>query len=256
MRKSVVGLWAHYFYKLEKQDLQQILLFDVDGTLTPSRQRINKEFENWFCDFISQRKYHIGVVTGSDYPKTVEQLGSKICESIGRSFNCLGNDVWAQGKNIYTNPWQLPGEAEYFLLEKLFQSDYKIRTGNHIEHRPGLCNFSVVGRNADIQQRQEYHAFDDQTGERIRIATELGVHFPDLEARVGGEISIDIYPKGADKQQVIDTLEGECYVRFFGDQTDPTGNDHTIAQRIINDALGEVFTVSNWEETWELLRSL
>ena len=236
--------------------MQHILLFDVDGTLTPSRQRIDEEFRLWFYDFVWKRNYHIGLVTGSDYPKTVEQLGREICERVGRSFNCLGNDVWAQGKNVYTNPWHLPAEAEFFLLEKLFQSKYPIRTGTHIEHRPGLCNFSVVGREATQEQRQEYHAFDNQDGERIRIASELGVHFPDLEARVGGEISIDIYPKGADKQQVIDTLEGDYTIKYFGDRTDPTGNDHTIAQRIINDRLGDVYTVTNWKETWELLRSL
>ena len=246
--------------------MQQILLFDVDGTLTPSRQRIDETFRRWLLNFIRNRSYHVGLVTGSDYPKTVEQLGSEICESVGRSFNCLGNDIWAQGKNIYTNPWTMPDGLHMFLLEKLFQSPYIRRTGTHIEKRPGLVNFSVVGREANLEQRKEYNEYDNQSGERIRIATEISAVFPDLEAKVGGEISIDIYPKGADKQQVIDTLDlgsqkstfapYHWHVQYFGDRTDPTGNDHTIAQRIINDTLGEVHSVADWKETWALLRSL
>lgn len=31
-------------------------VFDVDGTLTPSRSRIDEEFRLWFIDFISKNK--------------------------------------------------------------------------------------------------------------------------------------------------------------------------------------------------------
>ena len=39
--------------------------------------------------------------------------------------------------------------------------------------------------------------------------------FPFLEASVGGEISIDIYPRGKNKAQVLDEITGP--VVFFGD---------------------------------------
>ena len=42
-------------------------IFDVDGTLTPSRQPIMPEFKDWFLDFCKHNEVYI--VTGSDYPK-------------------------------------------------------------------------------------------------------------------------------------------------------------------------------------------
>ena len=39
-------------------------IFDVDGTLTPSRQAMDPEFKEWFIDFIKANK--VWLVTGSD----------------------------------------------------------------------------------------------------------------------------------------------------------------------------------------------
>lgn len=50
--------------------------FDVDGTLTPSRQQIFPEFEQWFfkwISFIQSKGHSVLLVTGSDYAKTLEQ---------------------------------------------------------------------------------------------------------------------------------------------------------------------------------------
>ena len=38
----------------------------------------------------------------------------------------------------------LPIEARHWLEQVLDDSDFNIRTGNHIEHRTGMVNFSVV----------------------------------------------------------------------------------------------------------------
>ena len=55
-------------------------IFDVDGTLTPSRGRIDKDFEKFFLDFT--KKHNVYLVTGSDYEKTEEQLGEEICNKL------------------------------------------------------------------------------------------------------------------------------------------------------------------------------
>ena len=76
-------------------------IFDVDGTLTPSRSKIDPEFKDWFTNFIINNK--VWLVTGSDYTKTVEQLGSEICENVVTCYNCQGNDVWYECKRMYGN---------------------------------------------------------------------------------------------------------------------------------------------------------
>ena len=47
-------------------------IFDVDGTLTPSRKKIEHEF--WAPFLIFCRHNHVSLVTGSDREKTIEQL--------------------------------------------------------------------------------------------------------------------------------------------------------------------------------------
>ena len=52
-------------------------IFDIDGTLTPSRQQIDTSFQAFMIIFCC--KYPVYLVTGSDREKTVEQLGLDIC---------------------------------------------------------------------------------------------------------------------------------------------------------------------------------
>ena len=67
-------------------------IFDVDGTLTPSRGRIDKDFEEWFLDFCMWHEVYL--VTGSDNPKTIEQVGESIGGACKRIYNCSGSDVY------------------------------------------------------------------------------------------------------------------------------------------------------------------
>ena len=48
-------------------------VFDVDGTLTPSRKKIDPDFLSFMLDFAD--KYNVYFVTGSDRDKTLEQIG-------------------------------------------------------------------------------------------------------------------------------------------------------------------------------------
>ena len=52
-------------------------IFDVHGTLTPSRQIIDSSFETFMIKFCC--KHDVYLVTGSDRQKTVDQLGLDIC---------------------------------------------------------------------------------------------------------------------------------------------------------------------------------
>ena len=51
-------------------------IFDVDGTLTPSRQQIDHDFERYMLDFSDKEEVYL--VTGSNREKTIEQIGNKL----------------------------------------------------------------------------------------------------------------------------------------------------------------------------------
>jgi len=229
-------------------------IFDVDGTLTPSRQAIDKRFAVWFRKFCLNNSVYL--VTGSDYPKTLEQIGGTLITTVQRVYNCSGNDVWEKGVHIRTNPWKLPDEAEAWLREELDASKFPLRTGLHIEDRPGMVNFSVVGRNATLGERKLYAEYDTKHEERHTIARFFKQKFPGIEAVVGGETGIDIYPVGADKSQILKDFKEDDFIYFFGDMCQPGGNDFPIANAIREgERMGVPINVDGWKDTWSKLHA-
>jgi phosphomannomutase len=227
-------------------------IFDVDGTLTPSRQKIDPQFEAWFSNFISREK--VWLVTGSDYPKTVEQLGSEICESVVTVYNCSGNDTRFKGKRVNAKTFEAPKELYDLMNGWLQTSSFPLRTGNHIEERMGTINFSIVGRNATLGERKLYVKHDLENRERESIAYQINLEFPDITATVGGETGIDIYRKGGDKSQILEDFDAPYdNIYFFGDKCEQGGNDWPLANKL---KPKQVFNVSNWQETWKILKDI
>jgi phosphomannomutase len=224
-------------------------IFDVDGTLTPSRGTIDPTFKEYFNEFC--RSNQVFLVTGSDKPKTVEQLGEDTYNLCHTVYQCNGNDVWQSKKHLYTNEWRIPDNARDWLTDRLTTSDFPKRTGLHFEHRPGMVNFSIVGRNADQIERAHYVKWDKDTNERNDIAAVFNSIFTDLEAKVGGETGIDISPKGFDKSQVIKDFDKEDNTWFFGDAMHEGGNDLPLALVVKHSR-----HVIDWKQTWEYLQIL
>ena len=226
-------------------------VFDVDGTLTPSRGAIDAEFAQWFRQFA--RSNTVCYATGSDSSKTVEQLGEELFNLAEYSFNCAGNEVYQKGQLIYHSDWQLPDDAWLWLEDELYKSSYKSRYGRHFEQRTGLLNFSIVGRNAGNTQRTTYYEWDKIEGERVDLAKRFNKRFPELTAQVGGETGIDIFPRGCDKSQILKYLTAP--VKFYGDRMDVDGNDRPLADAILDTNMGQCYNVSDWQNTWDLLKA-
>lgn len=228
-------------------------IFDVDGTLTPSRGRIDKSFALWFSKFCEDNEVYL--VTGSDRAKTVEQVGEFIYHKCKRVYNCSGSDVYEGDRNIRKNEWTLPEAAHEWLTTQLTKCDFNIRTGLHFEHRPGMVNFSIVGRNATLEQRKAWVDYEAWNGDRRKIATEFNQLFKELQATVGGETGIDIAPLGADKSQILRDFEDEDYIYFYGDAIFEGGNDWPLALALTNrNSNYDWHKVTNWQDTWEKLR--
>jgi phosphomannomutase len=229
-------------------------IFDVDGTLTPSRSRINEDFRLFFAEYCDNHLVYL--VTGSDRLKTLEQLGSYLVDvCVQRSYQCSGADVWERGNNIRSSAWFLPIEAKEFLCQFLEESDFPKRTGMHFDHRPGLCNFSVVGRGANRKERNDYIHYDHRRSERERIVTYFNAIFTDLHASVAGEIGIDITPKGFDKSQILKDFDVDDRIIFIGDATQPGGNDFEISKKVLDRKNSKCYSVNSWKDTWALLKS-
>jgi phosphomannomutase len=228
-------------------------IFDVDGTLTPSRKEIVHEF--WAPFLIFCRHHDVYLVTGSDRQKTLEQLGLDICYTAKRVYNCSGSDAYEKNQNVYRDKWELPKKVERFLEDELAYSCFPIRTGVHIERRPGNVNFSILGRGGDLdfKQREEYVKWDTERLEREDILDRLKNAFPDLAITLGGQTGIDIGPKGSDKSQILRDFTKDDELHFFGDKMNEGGNDYSLAMAIASNMMGEAYNVEDYKETWKLL---
>ncbi len=228
-------------------------IFDIDGTLTPSRLPINKKFESFFINWIKHKNVYL--VTGSDKEKTIEQIGQVIWSGVKKVYQSCGNQVWEKGVLIKEVDFYLTKQVKRELNMFLTSTNWIEKFGNHFEQRVGLVNFSVIGRNCPQEKREEYYKWDQENKERIKICEHIMRKFPNIEAAVGGQISIDIYEKGHNKAQVLDEINDEIY--FFGDKIEKGGNDYPIAERLKKEKRTHtLFKVENPDETWEILKNI
>ena len=55
-------------------------VFDVDGTLTHARKEMTPDFKSWFIEWMEDKNVYL--VTGSDRPKTIEQIGEDVVDCL------------------------------------------------------------------------------------------------------------------------------------------------------------------------------
>ena len=246
--------------------MSKVFIFDVDGTLTPSRLPMTKEFQEFFSEWVKKNKFYL--VTGSDIEKLQEQMCYFDIEAEAL-FTCCGNEMWIPDPHIvnisayrvYENKFEPPEDLIKFLEHELEINDYPFeKTGNHIENRGSMVNFSPVGRNCSLEQRKEFFEWDNQVLERQRIAEIIPKICPELEAVLGGQISIDIYPRGNDKSQILEHIKDRNIVTskddyvFLGDRTMEGGNDYPLAKLMEKTENCKFHQVEDYRKTWWYLQ--
>ena len=234
-----------------------IYVFDLDGTLTPARLPMTKEFETFFLKWAKDKKCFIA--TGSDIKKVQEQASEKVLSAFEGVYCSMGNVLWKKGEIIYKNVF----EKNPRLIEML--ENFRANTSyphelfpNYIEYREGMINFSVLGRDCPYAEREKYFAYDKKEGEREKIRNILAEAFPEYDFSIGGMISIDITPKGKGKEQVAHHLR-EMYpnlkIVFFGDKTFAGGNDYALAQAVLELGNAAVVQVAGPDVVKDFLKS-
>ena len=230
--------------------MNRVYIFDVDGTLTPSRQKMTEEFLEFFDEWSKRNPFYL--VTGSDIEKMDEQVPDIIMERTEGIFTCGGNELWKFDPHvvnfpftrIYQNKFKPPETLLTYLGELVRFSETPVQSTNHIEDRGSLLNFSVVGRDCTLEERLQYFEYDKKTGEREKIAKEVKRGWPGIDAVIGGQISIDIAPVGNDKSQVIKRIKNNNpnskYI-FIGDRTMKGGNDYPLAKLMMEMSDCEVY---------------
>lgn len=248
--------------------MSNIYLFDVDGTLTPAKQKIDKEFSVAFLKWAQDKEVYI--VSGGSFSRILNQVGYDVLHACEGVFACMGNifyrpidavnppgfDEW---EIVYENKFKAPSALYRRLTEIVEESPFPIKTGRHYEERVGMVNFSVVGRNATKEQRHEYAEYDAEKHERAAIVEKLKTYYRSLDFVIGGAVSIDIFKTGSDKSQVIERYFEEALqhnqIHFVGDRIPFPGNDYSLAIALQQHPNGHTYEVESWKDTAELLKT-
>tara|TARA_E500000331_G_C17265885_1_gene717114 strand:- start:3750 stop:4550 length:801 start_codon:yes stop_codon:yes gene_type:complete len=253
-----------------------IVLFDMDGTLTPPRKKITKSVIKQLKSLSEVSE--IGIVTGSGIDYLLQQ-----CEDLWSGKGCVnpekitlmpcnGTQVfkWKDGNFIKTfsaNMREELGDEKFdnlmsFLIRHQFLytqlSSGLPLTGHHISYRESLVNWCPIGRNANDEQRKKFSIHDKEYGVRKtlkksieKFSNESGLE--DIVFTLGGSTSIDVYPKGWDKTFSLSHFDKHvCW--FVGDKCTDDGNDRTIYEKLLKSGKG--FKTIDPSNTVEIIKNI
>ena len=136
-----------------------------------------------------RHKVAIGFVGGSDLAKQQEQLGTAsipVTTLFDFCFAENGLTAIRMGVPLASHSFiKWIGEDNYkqlvkFILHYVADLDIPVKRGTFVEFRNGMINVSPIGRNATIQERNEYEKFDLEHKIREKFVQAIKEQFPDL----------------------------------------------------------------------------
>ncbi|MDO4742379.1 MAG: HAD-IIB family hydrolase, partial [Candidatus Saccharibacteria bacterium] len=135
----------------------------------------------------------------------------------------------------------------------LWEED-KLKPGDEIiENRLSQVTFSALGQKAGTEEK---YAWDPDLKKREKIVKRCKELAPEFEYEIGGTTSINAVTPGMNKEfgmkHLLEELKvGKEDVLYFGDMTEPGGNDYPIVKMGI-----DTITVRNHEDTAYALRGI
>lgn len=215
------------------------MVFDLDGTLTPSKQVMDLEMARIFAQLT--RVLPTGVISGGSFKQFSRQLLIPLSEqnflpenlhlmpTCGTRYYCFEEGDWQAQYILEMRPEQAK-KARKVLEEVARSLGYWCENpvGEIIENRGSQLTYSALGQQAG---REEKDAWDPSGVKRAKLASRVGELLPELTVLSGGSTSVDITMRGIDKAYGINkfieqTALEPAQVLFVGDRLDPDGNDY------------------------------
>lgn len=223
---------------------KKLVVFDMDGTLTPSKAPVRSDMVRVLSGLL--RNKMVAVIGGGRYEQFRWQFVEKAKfkkELLKKLFLFPTSSTafyryrggW---KKVYAH--ELPAQTKkkiFHMFAAVFKDiGYKHPQkiyGQIIEDRGTQVTFSAAGQKAPIKVKEEWKKKNDRL--RLRMAKLLAKKLPDLEVRVGGLTSIDVTRKGIDKAYGIRQIEKVLKIKikdmlFIGDAIFPGGNDYAVVR--------------------------
>ena len=240
---------------------KKIIAFDVDGTLSLSRSKIDLEMASLLIKLLETKK--VAIITGGAFADINKQIlaGIGVNNELNRNLTLLptnGGGLWTfegEWKEISSHKltpdekWKIVTAIKEVVNKKEIINDF----GDKIQDRDSEITYSALGEHAPIELK---HAWDPDFKKRIALQKDLEKMLPDFEVKIGGTTSIDITPKGMNKAFAIKILMDHFKfnkedILFFGDAVYENGNDYPVFEMGV-----ATIKVINPDETKERLITL
>lgn len=218
--------------------MPKITIFDLDGTLTESKQPLAKEMGEALKKLLG--KMPVAVMSGADFPQFEKQFLPYLPSDSNLGNLFLFPTSAAECLSFKNGKWQ--SEYDYLFTgeekQKIFNAfekvlaDIKIvegepQFGEQIEDRGEQITFSALGQEAPLELKEKW---DPDHSKREVISKKLKKIIPEFEISIGGNTSIDITRKNISKEDGILWLSKRFNVNpsemlYVGDALFEGGND-------------------------------
>ena len=221
--------------------MKKLIVFDLDGTLAPSKSSLAPETAALLRDLLIIIK--VAVISGGSWAQFEKQLltdlppqsllvNLSLLPTCGTKFFQY-NGEW---KELYSE--DLTPEQKRKIIDSLDQAateaGYRADRvwGDVIEDRGSQVTFSALGQQAPLEEKEKW---DPDFAKRKKITAILENLIPEFSVRMGGATSIDVTKPGIDKAYGIRKLRDTLHISlkemvYIGDALFPGGNDYPDEQ--------------------------
>ena len=250
--------------------MNTLLLFDVDGTLVESGEKIDNEMVN-LLNKLKNKNYELGIVGGGKLEKILQQIDDKVlfkhyfseCGCVYHVNNNITEKLWLEEKYIknirYHPEYNNINILIKTTLKYLSEVDYTL-SGHFIDLRNGIIYISLIGMNATQEERKYYMEREKIRNYRLELINILKEKAKELNCinnisiLLGGNVGIALYPNDYDKEQVLQHININNYkkIYFFGDKYLEDGNDYKLLNN--KNIIGK--NIDTIEDTKKILNEL
>jgi hypothetical protein len=221
--------------------MKKLIVFDLDGTLAPSKSSLAPETAGLLSDLLAIIK--VAVISGGAWTQFEKQLladlppqsllanlsllptcGTKFFQHSDKWTELYSEDLTAEQRRKIIDSLRKAADESGFHAKKVW--------GEVIEDRGSQVTFSALGQQAPLAEKEKW---DPDFAKRKKITAILEALIPEFSIRMGGATSIDVTKPGIDKAYGIGKLRDTLHLSlkemvYIGDALFPGGNDYPAEQ--------------------------
>lgn len=221
--------------------LKKLIVFDLDGTLAPSKSPLDAEMSALLHDLLAIVK--VAIISGGAWLQFQKQVLSNLPQdehlarlSILPTCGTQFFQYSGQWNRLYAEDFTADEKKKIFssLTNAVTASGFHVEKtwGETIEDRGSQVTWSALGQQAPLEEKEKW---DADFAKRKKIKAILDTAIPEFSIRIGGATSIDITKPGIDKAYGIRKLRDILCISlkemiYIGDALFVGGNDYPVEQ--------------------------